>query len=95
MSRLRLIQTCGACPEQYDVYDGEEKVGYMRLRHGYFYVQYPSSGGTVVYTANPRGDGSFADERERKLHLRMGCRAIIEQMMRNKDEDDLYTIEPG
>ena len=32
----RLILTCGACPEQYDVFDGDRQVGYLRLRHGHF-----------------------------------------------------------
>ena len=29
---LKFIQTCVGCPEQYDVYDGKEQVGYVRLR---------------------------------------------------------------
>lgn len=35
---LELKQTCFACPEQYDVYHGTEKVGYIRYRHGFFIV---------------------------------------------------------
>lgn len=31
---LRFELTCGACPEQYDVYNGETQVGYVRLRWG-------------------------------------------------------------
>jgi len=34
MSKLTLNKTCGACPEQYDVFLEGENVGYMRLRHG-------------------------------------------------------------
>ncbi len=30
---VRLVQTCFACPEQYDAFIGEEKAGYLRLRH--------------------------------------------------------------
>ena len=33
---LHLVNTCDACPEQYDVFRGEEKVGYLRLRWGSF-----------------------------------------------------------
>ena len=36
---FKLVQTCGACPEQYDVYEGDEEVGYMRLRHGHFHAE--------------------------------------------------------
>ena len=32
-NNLRLVCTCGACPEQYDVYSAEnELVGYIRFR---------------------------------------------------------------
>lgn len=64
-----LAQTCGACPEQYDAFVGDKKVAYLRLRHGYFYVQCPDVGeGEVVYSAEPHGDGIFEhDEREEYL----------------------------
>ena len=45
-----LKMTCGACPEQYDVFDSEGKqVGYLRLRHGGFRADYPNCGGDTVY----------------------------------------------
>ena len=31
---LIVIQTCGACPEQYDVFLGDKQIGYVRLRGG-------------------------------------------------------------
>ena len=67
---IRLDQTCGACPEQYDAYDPDGKqVAYLRLRHGYFTVDMPDAGGTEVYSARPLGDGVFdPDEREDYLH---------------------------
>jgi hypothetical protein len=62
---LRLVQTCGACPEQYDVFDGEEQVGYLRLRHGSFTAVHPDVMGETVYSASPNGDGIFdSDERD-------------------------------
>lgn len=67
--RVRLVQTCGACPEQYDVFhpDGR-RIGYLRLRHGTFRADYPDCGSRTVYTAHPEGDGIFqAHERERFL----------------------------
>ena len=42
---LKLVLTCGACPEQYDAFDGERQVGYLRLRHGHFTVTCPDVGG--------------------------------------------------
>ena len=65
---LELIKTCSACPEQYDVLLGAERVGYMRLRHGYFYASVPDVGGRIVYEAEPNGDGCFEpDERDHYL----------------------------
>lgn len=32
-------QTSFACPEQYDVYDGDNYIGYVRLRNGWFSVR--------------------------------------------------------
>lgn len=64
-----LVETCYACPEQYDaVYNGQI-IGYLRLRHGYFRVDYPNCGGETVYEVNTVGDGRFHDEDERSLHL--------------------------
>ena len=30
---VTLVQTCGACPEQYDAYIDDKKIAYLRLRH--------------------------------------------------------------
>ena len=67
---FRLVQTCGACPEQYDVFDEEtdEQVGYLRLRHGGFRAQYPDVHGETVYSAATEGDGCFM-ESERDYHI--------------------------
>lgn len=69
---LEFIQTCGSCPEQYDVKDRDgNQVGYVRLRYGMLYSEYPDCGGEVIYRA-PIGDsycGSFNDESERLIHL--------------------------
>lgn len=65
---IKLVQTCGACPEQYDAYQNSEQVGYLRLRHGHFRVECPDVGGEEVYHAEPFGDGCFeCDERDRYL----------------------------
>ncbi len=71
----KLIQTCGACPEQYDVFKDEKQVGYLRLRHGYFRADYPDVGGETVYEAYPNGDGVFEDH-ERDFYLYEAIKAI-------------------
>lgn len=75
----KLVKTCGGCPEQYDVYDihTTERVGYLRLRHGYFRVDCPSCGETIVYEACPNGDGSF-EEGERDFYLNKAVQKIDE-----------------
>lgn len=73
---LRLVCTCSACPEQYDVFDGDTQVGYLRLRHGYFRADYPDCGGETVYEADTVGDGVFA-ENERMPQLEKAVAALI------------------
>jgi plasmid stability protein len=74
---VRLVRTCFACPEQYDAFIGEEKVGYLRLRHGHFRVECPDVWGEMVYDASPKGDGIFDDD-ERVEHLQAAREAIAE-----------------
>lgn len=75
---LKLVMTCGACPEQYDVFDeAGREVGYLRLRHGYFAARCPNSDGEEVYHASPLGDGVFDSEEEREYHLRFAVDAIL------------------
>ncbi len=71
----KLDMTCGACPEQYDVYKDNKLVGYLRLRHGYFRADYPDCGCETVYTAQPDGDGIFEDD-EREHFLTEAINAI-------------------
>lgn len=73
----RLEKTCSACPEQYDVYAGEEIVAYFRLRHGHFRVDVPDCGGETIYTASPKGDGIFEDD-ERVMYLTSAILAVQE-----------------
>jgi hypothetical protein len=76
---VRLVLTCGACPEQYDAFLGERKVGYLRLRHGAFRVDFPECGGETIYEANPNGDGIF-DKDERDYYLRFAVAAILRRL---------------
>ena len=77
---ILLKLTCGACPEQYDAFDGAGKrVGYFRLRHGWFTVRYPDVGGKLVYEAGPNGDGQFNND-EREGFLIAGIEALKKEM---------------
>jgi len=72
----RLVCTCVACPEQYDVFDAAgAKVGYLRLRHGIFRADVPDVFGETVYSSRPHGDGTFRPE-EREIELQNAIAAI-------------------
>lgn len=88
---FKLVRTCCACPEQYDVYFGSEEVGYLRLRHGNFRADYR---GETVYTANPKGDGIFEYD-ERSFYLNQACLAIRSAMMKElgQEEGELFTVD--
>ena len=85
LEHIRLVQTCYACPEQYDAFLGDRQVGYLRLRHGEFRVDVPDCGGETVYEAEPEGDGIFADH-ERDHFLLEAKRAIAAEIARLKGE---------
>ena len=76
MKEIRLVRTCVACPEQYDAFLGEEKVGYLRLRHGSFTVHVPDWDGELVLETCPHGDSEFEDW-ERDVHLGAAKAAIF------------------
>ena len=80
MTEITLVQTCGACPEQYNAFIGDEQVGYLRLRHGYFRVDYPDCGGETIYSAEPKGDGCFECD-ERKYYLEEAKKAILNKLL--------------
>lgn len=73
---VTVVQTCGACPEQYDVFFDKRQIGYLRLRHGYFRADYPECMGETVYDAEPNGDGCF-DMAERADHLEAAVEALV------------------
>lgn len=83
--RIKLVCTCGACPEQYDVYVDGECLGYMRLRHGHFYADYMDK---TVYSASPDGDGTFCDY-ERNKYLNQACSFILAKHDEANDNEEL------
>lgn len=74
---LKLVKTLSRMPEQYDVFDDSGYIGYMRLRGGFFSVDYIED--TVVYEAQSDGDGEFMPY-ERLKFLKAGVAAIKEKM---------------
>lgn len=73
---LKLVCTCAACPEQYDVFNAAgTQIGYLRLRRGHFRADVPDVGGETVYEADTKGDGVFETE-ERILHLTAAVQKI-------------------
>jgi hypothetical protein len=78
---MRLVLTCGACPEQYDVFDDEgQRVGYFRLRHGHFRAHFGDVDGPIIYESSTRGDGMFEDD-EREVHSERAKDAIRRQLL--------------
>lgn len=81
----KLVETCWACPEQYNTYYNNELVGYLRLRHETFSVECPDSAGELVYYAEPEGDGRFEND-ERAIYLDKAAEAILEWISKNRPE---------
>ncbi len=84
---IKLVQTCGACPQQYDAYLGEGVVGYLRLRHGYFRVDFPYCGGRTIYEAYPDGDGIF-EEYEEEFYLNEAKKAIVQAILERRSRNE-------
>lgn len=79
---MRLIKTCVSCPEQYDVYEGDQKVAYLRLRWGYFYASMKGPLGKGVYGVEIGGSltGQFESEEQRQYHLNLAMEAIKKEL---------------
>ena len=81
----RFVQTCWACPEQYDIFGttaiGEDKLlGYVRLRGGKFRVDCPNCGDETVlehYFDDPL-QGSFDNDTQRLEFLQKAAVAVTE-----------------
>lgn len=83
-----LNRTSYACPEQYDVFDSnKKKVGYMRLRHGFFRVDilYPIRQ-TIYSSDEMHGDGIF-DDIEREHFLKQAILALDKQIKKQEKDN--------
>ena len=87
--KYKLIKTCGACPEQYDLVDDKGvQVAYLRLRNGRFKCVVPDVGGQIIYEASPEGDGWFTDE-ERPIYLKKAIEAVEKHYTKNEKTTSL------
>lgn len=82
MPNFILKQTCGGCPESYNVYHNDEYVGHLRLRNGIFTAYFQDR---ATYQVTTIGDGIFESE-EREYHLQLACETIWAEMVRNKNQ---------
>lgn len=88
LNQIELVMTCAACPEQYDAFYKGKQVGYLRLRHGCFSVDYPNCGAisnTIYYSEDMKGDGMFEDD-EREHFLTEAKIAIVKKLKEQKEE---------
>lgn len=87
---LEFVNTCSACPEQYDVFDKHHNiVGYVRLRWGDLTCKYPDVEGELIYSDSISEDGwigLFDNEEQRLLHLTAIADRIIEKIKLDKME---------
>ena len=90
--RIKLVRTSLAVPKQYDAFDESgEQVGYLRLRHSRFRVDFPGIGGQTIFEASPQGDGIFDDD-ERDFYLQRACDAIASKLSPEQDAETSWFI---
>jgi len=85
--KYKLELTCFMCPEQWDVFDPSlTRLGYIRLRHGEFRVDYPDCGGKTLISeyVGFDGDGAFLNEEIRNVYLLKAVKAIDEEFLDQK-----------
>ena len=73
---MKFIKTCNWCPEQYDIFDEEKQVAYMRVKYGICECYVPDADGTIVYLSYIKGRGEFIDDEERQLHFKNAAKCI-------------------
>jgi hypothetical protein len=82
---IKFVKTCTACPEQYEAFIGKKQVGYLRLRWGYFEVEYPDVGGKEllgIQIDKSGWQGEFNDEEQRKFYLKKAKEVITKKILK-------------
>ena len=75
-------ETCSYCPEQYEVYEENEMVCYVRLRWGNLTATFPDVGGELIYneTFEDNFQGCFSDYEEKEFHLKKIGEKILNKL---------------
>lgn len=90
MIDLHFEQTCFACPEQYDVYCGTRKVGYVRLRHGVFSVSTADMVTDLFTRAFPLEDSEATESEELILIMESFNSINPDGIFEDNDQRDAY-----
>lgn len=88
IQKLNFVETCGACPEQYDVFKGGRQVGYVHLRRGTVTCYFPDCRGDTIYSHSfdDEWKGFFEDPDERETYLNRIATAIHVALAQEKQE---------
>jgi hypothetical protein len=93
---LTVIRSSYACPEAYSVYYENNQIGYLRLRHGIFRVDYyplqlhkigVEDSRETIYEACAMADGIF-DDYERNVTVTMALGLLRMKLDEEKKELD-------
>lgn len=86
---MNLVETCSAFPEQYDVFQDNKKVAYLRLRWGCFTASTSSHLlSKTLYMADIGHDmtGEFENEEQRSFHLDAALEAIKRELHQQEQQ---------
>ena len=85
---LLFKQTCVCSPEQYDIIDNNQKIGYCRLRHGIFTVNILDK--EIFRKINVNGK-DFFEENERSIYINHAAELVLNELGFNLTK--LYKVE--
>lgn len=82
---FKCTSTC--CPEQYDVYDiNNKQVGYVCLNYGYLFADCPNIDGKRVYEKCVIGGDTFHRAEDREYHLKRIAEEILKWRFEQKEK---------
>lgn len=94
---LNFVKICGPNPEQYDVFDGDKQIAYVRLRWGTLTCETPNVGGEIIYRHrfNCGGKGMFETQVERNMYLSEIAKSLKEHFdKKNSSCDNFVDNQP-
>jgi hypothetical protein len=82
LKTINFINTCIACPEQYDVYIEGNCIAYIRLRFGQLICTMPFGRKTIFeHSFEDSYKGEFTNDKERKYYLALISSKIMENLI--------------